>query len=361
MAQAKTFILLICMTIGTMIGPSILYLPVNISLHKFLAIVIILIITSGLTYIGHSYLFKIMHEQYHSKIEAYLIKLIQITYSFITLMACLIYAIGITSTIYFFINHNLGYNASLHTISFFTILAMVLITYFNKNILLVVNTFLAIPLLICILVIAYNLSPWWNIQIDIPSGGDIYQCFQDNIVLLLIAYNFIASIVIQNKMITNMITKHQYIFFVTPIVATLLITFFLFSIKMTLSYDQLLYIREHNISVLSYLSQVTDNSILFNQISFVIVITAILTSFITHFITIKQSLMNSMPIVKKRKDQDIIISTIMILLMYVSATNNFDVLDAFKLFVGPAVLLGLYIIPSIILVNRYIKSYLKAN
>lgn len=405
---------------GTAVGAGILYLPIKAGTGGFWPIVVMTIIIFPMVYLSHRALSRfvcqtegesrdITHaaEDYFGRgISIF----ITVLYFFAIFPICLAYCVGITNTfislIYYQILPHFDPNGgtfafinSLYTIStnslgetvasmnslprailvFILVSTFMLIMLFSETFVTKICEWLVYPLCAILLLFSIYLIPRWDFSTlsteHIPPLKDFITIVWLTLPVLVFSFNHSPAIStfacnVKGKYKENAVAKSNQILYRTSIMLLVFVMFFVFSCALTLTPHDLAEAKVQNIPVLSYIANKFGTSdsglgaILIIYGGPIISFLAIASSFFGHYFGAREG---AYGIVRKAckscgvenpnmKLIAIICTTVMYVIMLLTAYYNPSVLDFIEKLGGPIIAAILFIMPMIAL---YTVSKLK--
>ncbi len=361
---------------GTAVGAGILFLPVNLGIGGFWPLIFLSILTYPITFITHRSLARFMlsskknHADFTDVVgEHFGTKaghLISTLYFLSIFPILLIYGVGITNTVDSFIVHQLGLASPPRAILSFCLIFgfMTLILCGEK---MVLRTFAAMvyPLTAILGLLSFYLIPNWKLpNIDYPSMGDFLHTTWLAVPVIIFSFSHAAVISTfvqaQKRQYPDQATaKSELILRNTNALLVSFVLLFVFSCVFSLSPEQLIEAKAQNVSVLSYLANITDNPFIETLGPFIAFI-AITSSFLGHFLGARESF-NGLwckfsP--KTEKYADNIGIVCMFFVIWFAAILNPSILGLMETLSGPVIAMILCVMPVIAIYKvEQLKTY----
>lgn len=301
---------------GTAVGAGVLFLPIKAGAGGFWPLVILAIIAMPMIWLAHKGLARFVLsaknpnaditdtvEEHFGKTGA---TIITFAYFFAIYPIVLIYGVGITNTVDSFLVNQLG----LETIprwllSGALITAMTCGVIFGKELMLKVTSLMVYPLVFILLALSIFLIPEWNTSITevTPNWGEMPKIIWLAIPIIVFSFNhspIISQFAKEQRRVygENAVKKTDMI---TGGAATMLmafVMFFVFSVVLSLTPEQLGQAQAQNISVLSYLANI-HSSPMISYLGPIVAFAAITSSYFGHFLGAHEGLVG---LVKSRSN-----------------------------------------------------------
>ncbi|WP_087017464.1 aromatic amino acid transport family protein [Thaumasiovibrio subtropicus] len=286
---------------GTAVGAGVLFLPIKAGAGGFWPLVILALIALPMTWFAHKGLARFVLsaknpeaditdtvEEHFGKTGA---NLITFAYFFAIYPIVLIYGVGITNTADSFMVNQLGMESLPRwALSGGLITLMTLGVVFGKELMLKATSAMVYPLVFILLALSVYLIPDWNMSMASvsPEWGSMPSIVWLAIPIIVFSFN--------HSPIISQFAKEQRRVYgeeaskktdkITLGAASMLmgfVMFFVFSVVLSLSPEQLADAEAQNISVLSYLANVHD-SVLISFMGPLIAFAAITSSYFGHFL-----------------------------------------------------------------------------
>jgi len=286
---------------GTAVGAGVLFLPIKAGAGGFWPLVILALIAGPMTWFAHKSLARFVLsakdndaditdtvEEHFGKTGA---NLITFAYFFAIYPIVLIYGVGITNTVDSFLVHQIGMTSIPRwLLSGGLILAMTAGVVFGKELMLKATSALVYPLVLILIALSVYLIPDWNTSmIEVaPDWSTIPTVVWLSIPLIVFSFN--------HSPVISQFTREQRMAYgdeavqktdtITAGAATMLmgfVMFFVFSVVLSLSPEQLAIAKAQNISVLSYLANVYESPMI-SYMGPIVAFAAITSSYFGHFL-----------------------------------------------------------------------------
>ncbi|MDW6004047.1 aromatic amino acid transport family protein [Vibrio mangrovi] len=304
---------------GTAVGAGVLFLPIKAGAGGFWPLVILALIAAPMTWFAHKSLARFVLSAHHPEaditdtVEEHFGKtganLITFAYFFAIYPIVLIYGVGITNTVDSFLVHQLALpSIPRWLLSGVLILAMTGGVVFGKNLMLKATSLMVYPLVVILLALSVYLIPDWNTSmLEVkPDWQEMPMIIWLAIPLIVFSFN--------HSPIISQFTKEQRLAYgddasqktdmITGGAAVMLmafVMFFVFSVVLSLSPEQLSVAQEQNISVLSYLANEHDSPLI-SYLGPIVAFAAITSSYFGHFLGAHEGLVG---LVKSRSEMKV--------------------------------------------------------
>ncbi|AUI86030.1 septum formation protein [Vibrio azureus] len=286
---------------GTAVGAGVLFLPIKAGAGGFWPLVILALIAAPMTWFAHKSLARFVLsaknpeaditdtvEEHFGKSGA---NLITLAYFFAIYPIVLIYGVGITNTVDSFLINQIGMEPIPRVVlSGLLIAAMTAGVVFGKELMLKATSAMVYPLVFILFALSIYLIPEWNTSMmEIAPDWEAMP----NVVWLaipIIVFSFNHSPVISQfskeqrlKYGDSAVKKTDAITAGAAIMLMAFVMFFVFSVVLSLSPEQLASAKEQNISVLSYLANIYDSPMI-SYLGPLVAFAAITSSYFGHFL-----------------------------------------------------------------------------
>ncbi|MBE4592000.1 septum formation protein [Vibrio navarrensis] len=286
---------------GTAVGAGVLFLPIKAGAGGFWPLVILALIAAPMTWFAHKSLARFVLssknpeaditdtvEEHFGKTGA---NLITFAYFFAIYPIVLIYGVGITNTVDSFLVNQMGM-ASIPRplLSGALILAMTAGVVFGKELMLKATSAMVYPLVFVLLALSFYLIPEWNTSMVEVAPDWSAMPTVVWLAIPIIVFSFNHSPIIsqfskeQRKQFGDEAVKKTDS--ITGGAAMMLmgfVMFFVFSVVLSMSPEQLASAKEQNISVLSYLANVHESPLI-SYLGPLVAFAAITSSYFGHFL-----------------------------------------------------------------------------
>ncbi|WP_001098612.1 serine transporter [Vibrio sp. RC586] len=304
---------------GTAVGAGVLFLPIKAGAGGFWPLVILALIAAPMTWFAHKSLARFVLsaknpdaditdtvEEHFGKAGA---NLITFAYFFAIYPIVLIYGVGITNTVDSFLVNQMGMGSIPRwLLSGSLIIAMTAGVVFGKELMLKATSAMVYPLVFILLALSFYLIPDWNTSmIEVAPDWSAMP----NIVWLaipIIVFSFNHSPIIsqfskeqRQQFGDDAVKKTDMITGGAAMMLMGFVMFFVFSVVLSLSPEELAMAKEQNISVLSYLANEHASPII-SYLGPIVAFAAITSSYFGHFLGAHEGLVG---LVKSRSDMQI--------------------------------------------------------
>lgn len=286
---------------GTAVGAGVLFLPIKAGAGGFWPLVILALIAAPMTWFAHKSLARFVLsakdpnaditdtvEEHFGKTGA---NLITFAYFFAIYPIVLIYGVGITNTVDSFLVHQLGMESVPRwLLSGALITAMTAGVVFGKELMLKATSAIVYPLVAILLALSFYLIPNWNASMAsvAPDWSTMPTTIWLSIPIIVFSFNHspIISQFSKEQRLTygeNAVEKTDIITGGAAMMLMGFVMFFVFSVVLSLSPQQLTMAKEQNISVLSYLANVHESPLI-SYMGPLVAFAAITSSYFGHFL-----------------------------------------------------------------------------
>ncbi|MGP5156957.1 aromatic amino acid transport family protein [Pseudoalteromonas prydzensis] len=350
---------------GTAVGAGILFLPINIGIGGFWPLIILACMALPMTFLAHRGLARfvlssknkdadftdVVEEHFGANAD----RLISLLYFLSIFPILLIYGVGLTNTVDSFIVNQLGMESpSRVLLSGVLVAGMISLMLGGERLMLRAFAILVYPLVGILLFLSLYLIPSWQVpDMAFPEFAGFSKILWLSIPIIVFSFSHAAAISsfvnVQRGHYGNQATaKSEAILKRTSLLLIVFVLLFVFSCVLSLTPEQMLQAKAQNVSVLSYLANVTDNSFIATFGPLVAFI-AITSSFLGHFLGARESFNG---LVTKQtslslKNADKIGVAIMFLAIWFCAVKNPSILDMMDQLSGPIIAMILFIMPMI--------------
>ncbi len=349
---------------GTAVGAGVLFLPIKAGAGGFWPLVALALLAAPMTWFAHKGLARFVLssskpdaditdtvEEHFGKTGA---NLITFAYFFAIYPIVLIYGVGITNTVDSFLVHQFGM-ASIPRwlLSGALISLMTAGVIFGKELMLKATSAMVYPLVFILLALSVYLIPDWNTSIieSSPDWSSLPVIVWLAIPIIVFSFNHSPIISQFTKSQRQEHGEHAVVKtdMITAGAAMMLmgfVMFFVFSVVLSLTPEQLAMAQEQNISVLSYLANV-HASPLISYLGPIVALAAITSSYFGHFLGAHEGLVG---LVKSRSKMSLGAiekgSLIFIVLTtWIVAIVNPSILDMIETMGAPMIAAILFILP----------------
>jgi len=345
---------------GTAVGAGILFLPINIGIGGFWPLIILACMALPMTFLAHRGLARFVLSSKNKDADftdvveehfgANAGRLISLLYFLSIFPILLIYGVGLTNTVDSFIVNQLGMESPSRVL----VAGMISLMLGGERLMLRAFAILVYPLVGILLFLSLYLIPSWQVpDMAFPEFAAFSKTLWLSIPIIVFSFSHAAAISsfvnVQRGHYGNQATaKSEAILKRTSLLLIVFVLLFVFSCVLSLTPEQMLQAKAQNVSVLSYLANVTDNSFIATFGPLVAFI-AITSSFLGHFLGARESFNG---LVTKQtslslKNADKIGVAIMFLAIWFCAVKNPSILDMMDQLSGPIIAMILFIMPMI--------------
>ncbi|MDC5840499.1 septum formation protein [Vibrio europaeus] len=286
---------------GTAVGAGVLFLPIKAGAGGFWPLVILALIAAPMTWFAHKSLARFVLsaknpeaditdtvEEHFGKTGA---NLITFAYFFAIYPIVLIYGVGITNTVDSFLVNQMGMESIPRwLLSGALIAAMTAGVVFGKELMLKATSALVYPLVFILLALSFYLIPDWNSSmVEVaPDWSSMPSVVWLAIPIIVFSFNHspvISQFSKEQRRIygENAVQKTDTITGGAAMMLMGFVMFFVFSVVLSLSPEQLAMAQEQNISVLSYLANVHESPLI-SYMGPLVAFAAITSSYFGHFL-----------------------------------------------------------------------------
>ncbi len=285
---------------GTAVGAGVLFLPIKAGAGGFWPLVILALLSAPMTWFAHKSLARFVLsasnpaaditdtvEEHFGKGAA---NIITLAYFFAIYPIVLIYGVGITNTVDSFWVHQLGMAAIPRwLLSGCLILVMTLAVVLGKSLMLKATSALVYPLVLILFALSVFLIPQWNTSMMsiAPDWHAMPKIIWLAIPLFVFSFNH-SPVISQfakeqrHKYHGQAMQKTDQITAGAALLLMVFVMFFVFSVVLSLSPQQLAEAKAQNISVLSFLANIHQSPMI-SYLGPVVAFTAIASSYFGHF------------------------------------------------------------------------------
>ncbi len=356
---------------GTAVGAGILVLPISAGAGGVWPLLIVTLLVGPLSYLAHRALSRfvlssdvpdsditMVATQNYGRAAGFAITII---YFLAILPFVLVYGVLITSTVDSLIVYQLGGpEISRWILAFVLIGAMMLVMFFGLNLMLKVTSLIVWPLILALGFFTLYLIPHWDLTMfnDVPSAGSIAMSVWLSIPVLVFAFSHTPAI---SQFSLSMRRAYgddadRQAGKSLRLAGVLLVVFtmaFVWSAVLALGPDGLAEARDQNITVLSYLANVTGQPVI-AAVGPLIAVAAITSSFFGHYLGVAEGVVGmireSAPRFTERigkKGVQYLVAGIIFALVYFTAVFNPSVLSLIESLSGPILACILFVLPIV--------------
>lgn len=286
---------------GTAVGAGVLFLPIKAGAGGFWPLVILALIAAPMTWFAHKSLARFVLsaknpeaditdtvEEHFGKTGA---NLITFAYFFAIYPIVLIYGVGITNTVDSFLVNQVGMESIPRwLLSGALIAAMTAGVVFGKELMLKATSAMVYPLVLVLLALSFYLIPEWNSSmVEVaPDWSAMPTIIWLAIPIIVFSFNhspIISQFSKEQRRVygENAVKKTDAITGGAAMMLMGFVMFFVFSVVLSLSPEQLAMAKEQNISVLSYLANIHESPLI-SYLGPLVAFAAITSSYFGHFL-----------------------------------------------------------------------------
>ncbi|WP_235800254.1 aromatic amino acid transport family protein [Vibrio anguillarum] len=350
---------------GTAVGAGILFLPINIGLGGFWPLVLMVLLAFPMTYLSHRGLARFVlssrrpNADFTDVVEEHFGqragRLISLLYFLSIFPILLIYGVGLTNTVdSFLVNQAQMVAPPRVLLSGGLVFALIAIMLGGEKIMLRAFAVMVYPLAAILLFLSLYLIPYWSVpSLALPQTSDFLHTVWLAIPVVVFSFSHAAAI----SSFANVQRRHygvladkksEQILRYTSLVLILFVLLFVFSCVLALSPEALQEAKVQNISVLTYLANVTDNPFI-ATLGPLVAFIAITSSFLGHFLGARESLTG---LLCKNFGLSLRLAgrltiAILFVTIWIVAILNPSILGMMEAFSGPVIAMILFIMPMI--------------
>lgn len=352
---------------GTAIGAGTLFLPINAGLGGFWPLMILAVLAFPMTYYAHQGLTRfvlsgragtditdVVEEHFGIKAGA----LITLLYFFAIFPILLIYSVGLTNTVGSFMEHQLGMQTPPRAVlALILILGLLIVVRCGEQFIVKAMSLMVYPFIVALLLLALYLIPHWNGGIlatagEMPAPGAFIHTLWLAIPVMVFSFNhspIISAFAVDQKRRYGEYAdqRSSQILARAHGLMVVLVLFFVFSCVLTLSPAQLAEAKAQNLSILSYLANHFSNPVIAFAAP-LIAIVAIAKSFLGHYIGASEGIKGLVLKSGRRpnpKALDRFTALFMLLVCWLVATLNPNIVRMIESFGGPVIAALLFLMP----------------
>lgn len=352
---------------GTAIGAGTLFLPINAGLGGFWPLMILAVLAFPMTYYAHQGLTRfvlsgragtditdVVEEHFGIKAGA----LITLLYFFAIFPILLIYSVGLTNTVGSFMEHQLGMQTPPRAVlALVLILGLLIVVRCGEQFIVKAMSLMVYPFIVALSLLALYLIPHWNGGIlatagEMPAPGAFIHTLWLAIPVMVFSFNhspIISAFAVDQKRRygEHADQRSSQILARAHGLMVVLVLFFVFSCVLTLSPAQLAEAKAQNLSILSYLANHFSNPVIAFAAP-LIAIVAIAKSFLGHYIGASEGIKGLVLKSGRRpnaKALDRFTALFMLLVCWLVATLNPNIVRMIESFGGPVIAALLFLMP----------------
>ncbi|MDK9763445.1 septum formation protein [Vibrio sp. D420a] len=349
---------------GTAVGAGVLFLPIKAGAGGFWPLVILALIAAPMTWFAHKSLARFVLsaknpeaditdtvEEHFGKTGA---NLITFAYFFAIYPIVLIYGVGITNTVDSFLVNQMGMESIPRPLlSGALILAMTAGVVFGKELMLKATSAMVYPLVFILLALSFYLVPDWNTSMmDVsPEWSAMPSIIWLAIPIIVFSFNhspIISQFSKEQRRVhgENAVKKTDAITGGAAMMLMGFVMFFVFSVVLSLSPEQLATAQAQNISVLSYLANVHDSPLI-SYMGPLVAFAAITSSYFGHFLGAHEGLVG---LIKSRSNTQVskiekISLAFIVVTTWIVAVVNPSILGMIETMGAPMIAAILFLMP----------------
>lgn len=349
---------------GTAVGAGVLFLPIKAGAGGFWPLVLLALIAAPMTWFAHKSLARFVLsaknpdaditdtvEEHFGKAGA---NLITFAYFFAIYPIVLIYGVGITNTVDSFLVNQIGMESIPRwLLSGALITVMTAGVVFGKELMLKATSAMVYPLVFILLALSFYLIPDWNTSMMevAPDWSTLPTVVWLAIPIIVFSFNH-SPIISQFSKVQRQefgdkaVQKTDMITGGAAMMLMGFVMFFVFSVVLSLSPEQLAMVKEQNISVLSYLANAHASPII-SYLGPIVAFAAITSSYFGHFLGAHEGLVG---LVKSRSNMQVskiekISLGFIVLTTWIVAIVNPSILDMIETMGAPMIAAILFLLP----------------
>ncbi|MCG6234861.1 aromatic amino acid transport family protein [Vibrio furnissii] len=349
---------------GTAVGAGVLFLPIKAGAGGFWPLVILALIAAPMTWFAHKSLARFVLsaknpesditdtvEEHFGKTGA---NLITFAYFFAIYPIVLIYGVGITNTVDSFLVNQIGMESIPRwLLSAALISAMTAGVVFGKELMLKATSAMVYPLVFILLALSVFLIPEWNTSMMqvAPDWSAMPAVIWLAIPIIVFSFNhspIISQFTKEQRMQhgENAVVKTDMITGGAAMMLMGFVMFFVFSVVLSLSPEELAMAQAQNISVLSYLANI-HASPLISYLGPIVAFAAITSSYFGHFLGAHEGLVglvksrSAMPVNKIEK----VSLAFIVVTTWIVAIINPSILGMIETMGAPMIAAILFLLP----------------
>lgn len=350
---------------GTAVGAGILFLPINLGLGGIWPLIIVAVLAGPMTFLAHRGLARFVlsssrpHADFTEVAQEHFGKmagrLISALYFLSIFPILLIYGVGLTNTVESFMINQLGMATPNRVmLSGMLVFAMIAVMLAGEKAMLRAFAVMVYPLAAILAALSCYLIPQWQWpQLGSLEGGSFLNTVWLALPVTVFAFSHAAAIssfanVQRREYGEQAEAKSSLILRNTTVMLVGFVLFFVFSCVLSLSPAQLAEAKAQNVSVLSYLANITDNPVIVT-LGPLIAFIAISSSFLGHFLGARESLKSliAKPTGLSLAKADKLGIALMFFSIWGAAIINPGILGLMETLSGPVIAMILFIMPVV--------------
>ena len=350
---------------GTAVGAGILFLPINIGIGGFWPLIIMACLAFPMTFLAHRGLARFVLSsknkgadftdvvEEHFGVTAG--RLISLLYFLSIFPILLIYGVGLTNTVDSFMVNQLDMaSPSRVVLSGVLVAGMISLMLGGEKLMLRAFAMLVYPLVGILFFLSLYLIPSWQMpDMTLPAFSGFTKTLWLSIPIIVFSFSHAAAIssfanVQRGHYGKEAVAKSEVILKRTSLLLIVFVLLFVFSCVLSLSSEQMVAAKAANVSILSYLANITDNSFI-ATLGPLVAFIAITSSFLGHFLGARESFNGLVTKQTKlpAKTADKLGVVIMFFAIWFCAVKNPSILDMMDQLSGPIIAMILFIMPMI--------------
>lgn len=355
---------------GTAVGAGTLFLPIEAGISGVWPLVIMLLLSFPLTFFSHRALCRFVFSGASDKcdmtdvVETYFGRrignVLTILYFLSIYPILLMYSVAITNTVESYLKYQLHLPTlpPRSLLAFGVIFCLMVVVRFGQRTIIRVMSVLVYPFIAVLFFMSVYLMQYWSMAIfhyhsSTQSGQSIWMTVWLIVPVMVFSFNhspIISSFArSQQKQFGKETDKHcTTILKASHLLMVITVMFFVISCVLSLSPDDLFQAKQQNISILSYLANHFNTSLIAIIAPFVAFI-AIAKSFLGHYLGVNEGLQGIYRKVLRRRKQDktqqIFVELLIIVSCWICATLNPNILKMIETLCGPLIAIILFLMP----------------
>jgi len=350
---------------GTAVGAGILFLPINIGIGGFWPLIILACLAFPMTFLAHRGLARFVLSsknnnadftdvvEEHFGINAG--RLISLLYFLSIFPILLIYGVGLTNTVDSFIVNQLAMESpSRVLLSGILVAGMISLMLGGEKLMLRAFAILVYPLVAILFFLSIYLIPSWQMpNMAFPEFTSFTKTLWLSVPIIVFSFSHAAAIssfanVQRGHYGNDASAKSEAILKRTSLLLIVFVLLFVFSCVLSLSTEQMAQAKAQNVSILSYLANITENSFI-ATLGPLVAFIAITSSFLGHFLGARESFNGLVTKQTKlsMKSADKLGVVIMFFAIWFCAVKNPSILDMMDQLSGPIIAMILFIMPMV--------------
>ncbi len=352
---------------GTAVGAGTLFLPIEAGISGLWPLLIMLLLSFPLTFYSHRALCRFVFSgasdtgDITDVVETYFGRpignVLTILYFLSIYPILLMYSVAITNTVESYLKHQIHLKIlpPRSLLAFAVIFCLMLVVRFGQRTIIRVMSVLVYPFIAVLLFMSVYLIKYWSMAIVHyqPPVQSIWITIW--LIFPVMVFSFNHSPIIssfarsQKKQFGKETDQHcTTILKSSHLLMVITVMFFVISCVLSLSPDDLFQAKQQNISILSYLANHFNTSII-AIIAPIVAFIAIAKSFLGHYLGVNEGLQGIYRKVLRRRKQDktqqILVELLIIVSCWICATLNPNILKMIETLCGPLIAIILFLMP----------------